>query len=80
MDFIRGEVTGRKVGGESALAFSIHDFCELHSISRAYFYKLVKLGLAPRVMNVGGRKLISVEAAAAWRREREATDQIGATV
>jgi hypothetical protein len=54
-----------------ALAFSVDQFCLLHSISRPYFYKLLKVGLGPRVMQVGGRKLISVEAAAAWRAERE---------
>jgi hypothetical protein len=54
------------------LAFSIHEFCALHRISRGYFYKLLRIGLAPRVMTVGGRKLISHEAATDWRREREA--------
>jgi hypothetical protein len=55
----------------AALAFSVNDFCVLHHISRAYFYKILNLGLGPRIMTVGGRKLISVEAAANWRRERE---------
>jgi hypothetical protein len=54
-----------------ALAFSIAEFCSLHRISRPYFYKIMKNGLGPRVMIVGGRTLVSVEAAAAWRRERE---------
>jgi hypothetical protein len=66
MDTIRGEVTGR-----APLAFSITEFCALHRISRAHFYNLVKAGLGPRVMDVGGRKLISQEAAADWRHERE---------
>jgi hypothetical protein len=54
------------------LAFSIVEFCALHRISRGYFYKILKQGLGPRIMTVGGRKLISHEAAADWRREREA--------
>jgi hypothetical protein len=57
---------------EPALAFSIAEFCTLHRISRPYFYKIIQNGIGPRTMAVGGRTLISVEAAEAWRREREA--------
>jgi hypothetical protein len=35
------------------------------------YYKLDHQGLGPRVMRVGTRALISKEAAADWRRERE---------
>jgi hypothetical protein len=55
----------------AALAYSVNDFCALHHISRAYFYKILNLGIGPRIMTVGGRKLISHEAATDWRRERE---------
>jgi hypothetical protein len=82
----RGEVTGKKPpeqglieslerlarGSTLKLAFSINEFCALHGISRAHYYNLKKLGLAPLEMELGGRKAISVEAAAAWRRAREA--------
>lgn len=72
MDTIRGEVTGRASSALAApLAFSITEFCVLHRISRAHFYNLVKAALGPRVMDVRGRKLISQEAAADWRHERE---------
>ena len=50
-------------------------FCERHDISEAFFYKLRGLGLAPVVMKVGARTLISREAAAEWRRERETAAQ-----
>jgi hypothetical protein len=53
-------------------AFSIRDFCQRHSISESFFHKLKSLGLGPAIMKVGARTLISREAAAAWRREREA--------
>jgi hypothetical protein len=53
-------------------SMSLNDFCDRHGISRASFYLLKKAGEAPRLMQVGGRVLISREAAAAWRREREA--------
>lgn len=53
------------------LALSISHFCQAHSISEAFYYKLKKQGLGPREMRVGARTLISLEAAAAWRAERE---------
>jgi hypothetical protein len=54
------------------LTFSIDEFCTAHRISRASFYNYVKAGHGPRLMKVGGRTLISVEAAADWRRGMEA--------
>lgn len=81
----RFETTGRKAGiakqirsaeylpsGPPAkLAFSICEVCALHGISRAHFYNLRKLGLGPVEMDCGGRRLISIEAASNWRRQRE---------
>lgn len=58
---------------ESQGAFTIDAFCRSHGISRALFYKLQKDGRAPRVMRVGAKPLISVEAAADWRRAMEST-------
>ena len=53
-------------------AFSIAQFCEAHGgISAAFFHKLVSEGRGPKLMKVGARTLISVEAAAAWRRACE---------
>ncbi len=52
-------------------AYSIVEFCQRHGFSRASFYNLEKDGEAPRMMRVGGRILISKEAAADWRRARE---------
>lgn len=63
MDTNHPAVTGRK-------ASSIDEFCHQHSISRAFFYKLQKLGQAPATMQVGARQLISEESASAWRKER----------
>ena len=53
-------------------AFSLSEFCRRHGISLQLFYKLAQQGLAPRTFYVGTRVLVSKEAAAAWRREREA--------
>ncbi|MGY4318999.1 hypothetical protein [Bradyrhizobium sp. JR3.5] len=57
-------------------AYSIREFCERHGISSQMFYKLKPQGLMPVTFNVGTRVLISREAAAAWRREREAAAQM----
>jgi hypothetical protein len=80
----RGELTGKKPSIQSSgedqlphgmsakLAYSINEFCMLHGISRAHYYNLKRFGLGPREMDLRGRKAISVESAAAWRRAREA--------
>jgi hypothetical protein len=59
-------------GRPNILALSIKEFCRLHSISEPMFYKLQMQGKGPDTMKVGARRLISIEAAAAWRRSREA--------
>ena len=48
-------------------AHSIKAFCEAHSISRNLFYTLKKQGLAPKMIHVGKRRLITEEAATEWR-------------
>jgi hypothetical protein len=53
-------------------AYTIREFAEAHGISESMFFKLHKQGLAPVTMWVGTRRLISIEAAARWRAEREA--------
>ena len=53
------------------LAMSIRVFCALHGISEDMFYKMKRDGWGPATMKVGSRTLISVEAATAWRKERE---------
>ena len=49
------------------LAFSIKEFCFQHDISRSKFYDLLRNGLAPKLIKLGKRRLISVEAAKEWR-------------
>jgi hypothetical protein len=58
--------------GRHIAAYSISGFCDAHSISRSKFYDLMRQGLGPRLMDVDGAKRITAEAAADWRREREA--------
>jgi hypothetical protein len=54
---------------DDADAFTVNEFCARHRISVQLFYKNRKQ--MPRTFNVGTRVLISKEAAAAWRHERE---------
>jgi predicted DNA-binding transcriptional regulator AlpA len=52
-------------------AFTIDEFCRAHGISRALFYKLRKQGRAPRIMQIGSKPLVSIEAAQDWRKAME---------
>jgi hypothetical protein len=73
----RPEVTGRKLTPANAMddadAYSVDEFCARHRFSVQLFYK--NRNQMPRTFNVGTRVLISKEAAAAWRREREQAAQ-----
>ena len=73
----RPEVVSRKIAlldvADDADAFTVNEFCARHRISVQLFYKNRKQ--MPRTFNVGTRVLISKEAAAAWRREREQAAQ-----
>ena len=70
----RPEVTGRRVFEVASplVAFTIREFCKAHRISISYYYELKKIGRAPREMALGTRRIISAEAAAAWRAENTA--------
>lgn len=85
MDTIDASITGRaprastSAGtnntGRPPVAYTISEFCLEHRISVAYYYKQRKLGLGPREMILGRRRLISAEDAAAWRRARATTTE-----
>jgi hypothetical protein len=48
-------------------AHSISQFCARNNISRSFFYVLKKRRKAPRIMDVGGRQIISPEAERDWK-------------
>lgn len=52
-------------------AFTIEEFCKAYGISRAFYYKLLRIGQGPRIAKIGSKTLISDEAAAEWLRGRE---------
>jgi predicted DNA-binding transcriptional regulator AlpA len=59
------------------LGYSIREFCDAVGISVSYFYELKQAGLAPRTMKLGSRRIISVEEAQKWCRERtEASESV----
>lgn len=54
------------------VVYSVAQFCAAHGISKAMYYKLKQQGEGPREMHIGRKKtLITLDAAAAWRRSRE---------
>jgi hypothetical protein len=58
--------------------FTVKTFCAAHDLSESFYFKLKNQGLGPREMRVGSRVLITFEAAAAWRAEREAASSTAA--
>jgi hypothetical protein len=57
---------------EAGHARTVAQFCERNNMCKAHFYNLLKAGFGPRTMKVGSRRMITPEAEADWRREREA--------
>ena len=61
----------RKRSDNPSDLYTIEDFCERNRISEAMYFKLKRQGHAPREMKLGKKILITPEAEADWRRERE---------
>jgi hypothetical protein len=51
------------------IAYTLREFQAAHKIGHTEFYDLVNRGLAPRITDVDGKKLIFGEHAADWRRK-----------
>jgi hypothetical protein len=62
------------------MAYSIKQFCQAHGISEMTYHRLRRLGLGPRTMKVLNRTIITHEAAADWRREREGVAKKNETI
>lgn len=48
-------------------AYTISEFCKRHNFSRGFYYILQKKGQGPKVVELGGKRLITREAAETWR-------------
>lgn len=59
-------------------AFGVRDFCRRHGVSTGWVYAEWRAGRGPRFFRAGDRRLISAEAALAWRQEREAEAETAA--
>jgi hypothetical protein len=51
--------------------YTLREFCDARRVSRSALYKLWSEGTGPRFLHNGNKILISAEAAADWRRQRE---------
>jgi hypothetical protein len=69
------QMSSDSVAAPAHATYTIPEFCIAHRISRTALYDLWNAGAGPRRIQIGtGRSskvLISVEAAKAWRRQRE---------
>jgi excisionase family DNA binding protein len=52
-------------------SYTIQQWCELHGLSRSFFYKIAAAGQAPRTFSVGKCRRVSAEANAEWVKSRE---------
>ena len=52
-------------------ALSVAEFCRSYGVSKSTFYKIVRDGVGPKLMKLGERTLISIEAVDEWRRRLE---------
>lgn len=52
-------------------ALSISEFCEAHRISSSFFYKLLRSGRGPRIMKIGKRTLVPLDASIEWAKSLE---------
>ena len=62
---------GLSTAGLDRAAYTVSEFCEAHRISRSKLYELWQAGIGPAFKNIGTKKIITVEAAADWRRQSE---------
>lgn len=52
-------------------AQDVNTFCETYGISRSMFYKLQRQGKGPRLLKIGKRTLVTIEAAEQWQQDME---------
>lgn len=60
-------------------AYTISEFCRAHTISRGHFYTLRRRGLGPDVAELLGRRIVTHEAAARWRKQRTSASKRSGT-
>jgi hypothetical protein len=53
-------------------AYTVEEFCAAYRISRSRLYQYWSAGTGPRFFRNGNRKLVTLESAVEWLRDREA--------
>jgi len=56
---------------EPRVTYTVNQFYAAHNVCRSQLYEYWQQGRGPRFFWNGTRRIITVEAAAAWRRDRE---------
>jgi len=56
-------------------AYTVAEFCQAYRISRSKLYQLWDADIGPRVLKIGAKILITIDAARDWQREREAASE-----
>lgn len=59
---------------EEPIIYTRFEFCKVHKISHTTFDRMLKAGYGPKIIKMEGKKgkvLITREAAAEWRKNRE---------
>jgi hypothetical protein len=59
--------------------FRFTEWCASYGFSRSHGYELMKKKKGPKMTDIDGVKVITVEDDAAWRRQRSAASKKGAT-
>src|SRR5215468_10807004 len=67
----KGKKLKRRPPRREGDAYTIPEFCATNRISESMYHKLKSLGLGPREMDVGRRRIITPEANAEWQAARE---------
>ena len=57
---------------QGPIVYTINEFCDAHRISRSKLYQCWDADIGPRFLKIGAKILITTDAAAEWRAEREA--------
>lgn len=56
--------------------YSVREFCEAHSLSRSFLYRLWRAGKGPGRVKVGSRTFITREAAERWAASLQAGKRV----
>jgi hypothetical protein len=62
---------------EAPFVFTVDEFLRSHKISRGKFYQMKKKGEGPDMIEIGRKRLIPAESAAAWRKRHTKRQRAG---